>query len=200
MERERVVTHCTRCGAATPEGRAISFPDKGGQVARVTICPTCASTSLIARGVKAETEDPHLVGALAFGLGAATLSALLWYGIVVLTNYQLGIVAIAVGWLVAQAVMRGAGSKRGPRLQALSVACTLVAMVLSEYLIVHHFAAQSMAQRGYESIPLFLPAETMVLFVVEGLKGDPLTLLFWGIAVWQAFTLPAARRAPPTAA
>jgi len=200
MERERVVTNCTRCGAAIPEGRAISFPDKGGQAARVTICPTCASTSLIARAVKTETEDPNLVGALAFGLGAAALSAILWYGIVVLTNYQLGIVAIAVGWLVAQAVMRGAGSKRGPRLQALSVACTLVAMALSEYVIVHHFTAQSMAQRGYGSIPLLLPVETMVLFVVEGLKGDPLTLLFWGIAVWQAFTLPAARRAPPTAA
>lgn len=200
MERERVVTNCTRCGAAISEGRAISFPDKGGQAARVTVCPTCASTSLVARGVKAETEDPNLLGALAFGLGAAVLSALLWYGIVVLTNYQLGIVAIAVGWLVAQAVMRGAGGKRGPRLQALSVACTLVAMALSEYLIVHHFTAQSMAQRGYGSIPLLLPVETMVLFVVEGLKGDPLTLLFWGIAVWQAFTLPAARRAPQAGA
>jgi hypothetical protein len=57
-----------------------------------------------------------------------------------------------------------------------------------------------MAQRGYGSIPLLLPVETMVLFVVEGLKGDPLTLLFWGIAVWQAFTLPAARRAPQAGA
>ncbi|MFQ5881278.1 MAG: hypothetical protein ACE5I9_02215 [Candidatus Methylomirabilales bacterium] len=145
------------------------------------------------RALQAEAEDPNLVGALVFGLGAAFVSSLLWYGIVVVTNYQLGIVAIAVGWLVAQGVMRGAGGKRGPRLQALSVTSTVIAMALSEYLIVYHFTAQALAQQGYTSIPLLLPFDVMITLIVEGLKSDPLMLLFWGIAVWEAFTLPAAR-------
>jgi hypothetical protein len=144
--------------------------------------------------LRAETEDPNLVGALVLGMGAAGVSTVLWYAMVVITNYQLGVVAIAVGWLVAQAVMRGAGGKRGPRLQALSVAGTVVAMALSEYLIVHHFTARALVQQGYADLPLVLPWQTMVLLVIEGLKSDPLTLLFWGIAVWEAFALPAARR------
>lgn len=188
---------CTKCGASIPEGRAISFPGKGGGAAPVTICPTCASAVLIARAAKEETEDPNLVGALVLGVGAAALSALLWYVMVILTNYQLGIVAIAVGWVVAHGVIRGSGSKRGPCLQTLSVACTVMAMALSEYLIVHHFTAQALLRQGYPNLPLLLPPQTMAALVVEGLKVDPLTLLFWGIAFWEAFRLPAPRHVNP---
>lgn len=135
-----------------------------------------------------------MAGALLLGVGAAVVSSLLWYAVVLLTNYQLGIVAIAVGWLVAHAVMRGAGGKRGPRLQVVSVVITALAMAMSEYLMVHHFTAQALAQQGYTDIPLLLPVEAMFTLVVEGIKADPATLLFWGIALWEAYALPAARR------
>lgn len=189
-----MATKCSKCGAFIPEKRRISLPGKVPGPGSVTVCPTCTSTSLIAISIQDEREDPNLAGALVFGLGAAVVSALLWYVIVVLTNYQLGIVAIAVGWLVAQGVMRGAGGKRGPRLQAVSVAGTLFALALSEYLIVRHFAAQALALKGYGNIPLLLPIETVLLLVTEGIKSDPATLLFWGIALWEAFTLPRQRQ------
>lgn len=189
-----MATKCSKCGVFIPEKRRTSVPGKVTGAGTVTVCPTCESTSLIAISIRDERENPNLAGALVLGLGAAVVSALLWYVIVVLTNYQLGLVAIAVGWLVAQGVMRGAGGKRGPRLQAMSVAGTLVALALSEYLIVRHFAAQALALQGYGNIPLLLPIETILLLVTEGIQSDPATLLFWGIALWEAFTLPRQRQ------
>lgn len=183
---------CANCGVAIPEGHEIVLRGKDKKAPNVTICPNCASA--IERAFQAETEEPNLIGALLIGLGAALISSLIWYAVVVVTNYQLGIIAIAVGWLVAQAVMLGAGRKRGPRLQGLSVVITVMAMAFSEYLIVRHFAVQALAKEGYTNIPLLLPLDVMLILIVEGIKADPLTLLFWGIAVWEAFALPAQRR------
>lgn len=188
------MANCGKCGVVIPEGREVSLPRRDGQT--VTACPTCASTSLIGKAVQDERENPNLAGALLLGLGAAVIASVLWYAAVILTNYQLGIIAIAIGWLVAQAVMRGAGGKRGPRLQVLSVATTVLAMAMSEYLIVHHFTAQALLREGYGQLPLVLPVQAMLTLVLEGIKADPVTLLFWGIALWEAYTLPKAHPMP----
>jgi hypothetical protein len=135
-----------------------------------------------------------LLGALLGGLGAAVLSSLIWYVVVIVTNYQLGIVAIAVGWLVAQGVMVGSGRKRGPQLQALSVAITLVAMLASEYFVLRHFIVEDLSAQGYTDFKLLLPLGDMIELVIEGIKAEPITLLFWGIALWQAFVIPAQRQ------
>jgi hypothetical protein len=192
--RECPVRQCSKCGAAIADGRTIWLPPRGGEATPRPVCSTCASGALRPGGAK--TEDPNFAGALLLGLGAAVLSALLWYAVVVLINYQLGIVAIAVGWIVAQAVVWGSGGQRGRHFQVLSVAGTLVAMTLSEYLIVYHFTALALAQQGYGPLPLLLPVPTMGMLIFEGLKSDPMTLLFWGIALWEAYTLPAVRRVP----
>ena len=124
------------------------------------------------------------------------LSALIWYGIVVVADYQLGIIAIAVGWLVAQGVMLGAGRKRGPSLQAISVVITIGAMAASEYLIVRHILIQLAVEEGYfvNDVPFLLPLEDIWFLIFEGIKADPITLVFWAIALWEAFSLPAKQR------
>lgn len=183
---------CANCGAAIPEGHEIVLRGKDKKAPPITICSNCVSD--IERAFQAETEEPNLLGALLIGLGAALISSVIWYAVVVITNYELGIIAVAVGWLVAQAVMLGAGHKRGPRLQGLSVAITVIAMAFSEYLIVRHFAVQALAEEGYTNIPILLSLDIMLALIVEGIKADPLTLLFWGIAIWEAFALPAKRR------
>jgi len=174
------------------EGQETVIRGKDKKAAGVTICPTCASQ--IEDTFLAETQSPNLLGAAALGLGAAVLGCLIWYGVVVLTNFQLGIIAVGVGWLVAQAVILGSGRKRGPKLQAISVVITLLAMVVGEYLVVRHVVVESLTQEGYTSFKLFLPVGDMLSIVVEGIKADPLTLLFWAIALWEAFILPAKHR------
>jgi hypothetical protein len=132
----------------------------------------------------------HVFGALAVGLGAALVSALAWYLVVVLTSYQLGLIAIGVGFLVGTGVVAGSGGRRGLMLQAMAVTITLVAMVAAEFLIARHFAVAALASEGTVGVPWLLPPGLMVSLVIDSLRQDPLTLVFWAIALWTAFRLP----------
>lgn len=183
---------CASCGADIPEGHETVFQGRGKNAKIVTMCSSCATA--LERSLQDETEAPNLLGALTGGLVAGLVSCLVWYGVVVLTGYELGFLAMGVGWLVAQGVMFGAGRKRGPRLQVLSVVITLVAMALSEYFIVRHFVVEAFREEGYTGFRLFLPLRDMFEVILEGIKADPLILLFWGLALLSAFTLPMRRR------
>ena len=111
----------------------------------------------------------------------------------VITNCELGIVAIAIGWLIGTAVMFGAGRKRGLVLQIAAVLITLVALLFGDYLIVRYFVDKNLATQGYTGIPLILAPSIMIELVVEGIKASPTSLLFWAIALWQAFVTPTGR-------
>jgi hypothetical protein len=90
-------------------------------------CPRCheGALTLLARG-------PGLVGhgrAAIFGLGAAAGGAVLWAVVTRVTGYELGIIAIAVGWLVGVAVRAGSGGRGGAVSQGLAVVLTYLAIV-----------------------------------------------------------------------
>jgi hypothetical protein len=129
----------------------------------------------------------NILGGLLAGLVAAVLATALWYAVVVVSHYQLGIVAIVVGFLIGQAVVLGASSRGSIVLVAISLVLTLVALVLSEYLIVLNFVSQEIG----ESIDVIQPPALALEIVIESVKADPLTLAFWAIALFQAFTIPA---------
>ena len=152
-------------------------------------------------------ETPTLTRALLFGLIAAAVGGAIWFGIVWVTDRELAIVAIVIGFLVGQAVVIGAGRRYGHRLQALSVVLTLGAMVLAEYLIVRQSAVAYIVETYGEdtanAVPLFLPLHVISDFIVAGIQEDPAQLLFWAIALWTAFRIPGAPKivaAPVTAA
>ena len=137
---------CAGCGAGIPQGQAVMVRGKDKKAPPKTICPNCATA--LQETFEAETENPNLLGALILGLSAAVVSALVWYLFVALTRYQIGFVAVGVGFLIGVAVRFGAGSQRGIALQFISVAIALLAMGTSEYLIVRHFAVQALAEEG----------------------------------------------------
>jgi len=186
------MTTCQRCQAEIPDGHQVEVRGQGRQAQNALLCANCATE--IEREMQAETENPNLILAALAGLGAAAVGALVWYGVVAITNYQLGIIAAGIGWLVGMAVVFGAGRKRGVALQAISVIITVVALVISEYLIVLYLTNQALAEQGLPGLPLFLPLDTMFEGVVEGIKADLLTLAFWGIAILAAVATPARRR------
>jgi predicted secreted protein len=173
---------CSRCNTQNDED--------------VNICPGCgAGKSTVAVDtpdikVQTEPEDLNLFRALIFGLVASVVSAVVWYGAVILTGYQLGILAIGVGWLVATAVVLGSGGKHGPALQALSIVLIIITMAVSEYLILRHFVNEQIIKEGGEALPLWLPIKLMVEFVWMSIKESPLILLFWGIAVYEGYKIP----------
>jgi hypothetical protein len=64
------------------------------------------------------------VVATVFGVVAAALGGLLWYGVRVFANSEWGIIAIAVGFAVGFAVRKGSNNRGGPLYQALAILIT----------------------------------------------------------------------------
>lgn len=127
-----------------------------------------------------------LLGGLLAGVVAAVLATAIWYGVVAATHFQVGIVAIAVGFIVGQGVVLGARRRTSIALVAISVVLTLLALVVSEYLIVAYFVGQ---EYGFP-IEVVQPPDLVLGVVAESLGADPLTLVFWAIALFQAFVIP----------
>jgi len=127
-----------------------------------------------------------VLGGVLAGVVAAVLATAIWYGVVATTHFQVGIVAIAVGFIVGQGVVFGARRHTSIVLVAVSVVLTLIALAVSEYLIVAHFVSQEL---GF-AVDLVQPPDVFFGVIGDSLSADPLTLVFWAIALFQAFVIP----------
>jgi FtsH-binding integral membrane protein len=107
--------------------RAIA--DEYFEVNGQSVCETCREQVL------EQTTTPTGFGvfgrAAAFGVGAAVLGALLYYAVIAITNLEIGLIAIAIGYMVGYAVRRGTGGRGGRRFQILAVALTYWAVGLA---------------------------------------------------------------------
>lgn len=81
----------------------------------------------------------RLTKAALLGLGAGAVGAAIYYAVLALTGYNVGLVAIVVGMLVGRAVRRGSGNRGGLGYQFLAagitylaIASTFVPMALKE--------------------------------------------------------------------
>ncbi len=101
------------------------------QVNGTAVCPNCGGK--VAAAV-ATPSDPMLMRGALFAAGAALASAIGYAGILIVTNYELAIVSIAVGWLVGQAARKGTNGQGGRPLQVIAVAATYVAICSSVFL------------------------------------------------------------------
>jgi hypothetical protein len=174
--------------AALADGQAGAAAPPISGIAPGGIATSAGTTTSAQPARPASSTD--ILGGLVAGLVAATLATIVWYAVVTISQYQLGIVAIVVGFLIGQGVLLGASRRGSPVLIGISVVLTLLALVISEYLIVVHFVNEELATQG-AAIDILQPPGLMAEVVVESLKADPLTLAFWAIALFQAFTIPA---------
>jgi hypothetical protein len=92
------------------------------------LCPSCAE-SLRARLADQGSRAGRIVRATGAGLGAAALGSLLYYAIIALTGYELGLIAIVVGYGVGVAVRWGSYGRGGWRYQGLAMALTYLSIV-----------------------------------------------------------------------
>ena len=67
--------------------------------------------------------------AVLFGAGAALLGAIIYVGVAIITNLEVGLIAILVGWMVGKAVKKGSGGKGGPIYQAIAVGLTYLSIL-----------------------------------------------------------------------
>jgi hypothetical protein len=98
--------------------------------------PTCATCKNVVERANrtAATQSRRagvLVRAFAFGIAAAIAGAILYYGVIALTGWEIGLVAIVIGFMVGFAVRKGSGGAGGRRYQWLAVILTYFAVGLA---------------------------------------------------------------------
>jgi hypothetical protein len=86
--------------------------------------------------------------ALLFGAAAGIAGAIVYYAVIAITNFEIGIVAILIGYMVGYAVRKGAGGRGGRRFQVLAVALTYLAVGLAYTPIVVSGAVGSRTKTG----------------------------------------------------
>jgi hypothetical protein len=119
------------------------------------ICPTCEPE------YRSELGSGSFATALGYGLLAAALGALLWYGVRALTGYELGLIAIVIGVAVGFAVRKGAGSNASIvyRLLALglaysSIVASYIPMLAADVLYAESAPAEGVPTAdGSDTIP-----------------------------------------------
>lgn len=90
-------------------------------------CPSCRDELIASMGV--DHGFRGVLAAVAAGVGAAVAGALLYYAVLALTGYEIGLIAVVVGLMVGKAVKWGAGGLGGRRFQVLAVSLTYLAIV-----------------------------------------------------------------------
>ena len=93
------------------------------------VCAQCKQ--VIARASGAQTGGKAWLKAAIFGFGAAIAGAVIYYGVIAITNFEIGIVAILIGFLVGAAVRKGASGGGGRRYQVLAIALTYFSVGLA---------------------------------------------------------------------
>lgn len=121
--------------------------------------------------------------AIAGGLAAAVAGAALWAGVTVATNMELGVMAIAVGFMVGYAV-RNLGKGTDISFGIVGAVCALLGCGLGNLLSGVAFYAQA------KGLPFFQVLTGSDFDFLERLMTaffQPMDLLFYGIAIYEGF-------------
>lgn len=140
-------------GTDTSQGLDFEHADYGtsdeGGGARPVSCSICAgpiSDAYFTRDaafVCARCEGPartagpsgssftRLLGAVAAGTFAAIIASALWMAVTEITGYEIGLIAIAVGWIVGVAIQIGNRGVGGIPYQVIAVFLTYTAVVMT---------------------------------------------------------------------
>ena len=113
-------------------------------------CSRCAEQVRAAMAKKNSGAYPL---ALVCGMGAAILGTFLYSTFFILTGWSIGIVALAVGWMVGTAIKRGSGGAGGRRYQITAVLLTYIAISLSSIPIGIHYVLQN--RQAFLRSPVF---------------------------------------------
>jgi hypothetical protein len=132
---------------------------------------------------------------LVAALVAGVVGGVVWGLIVKWSNYEVGIVAWAIGFLAGTAVVTVAGRARGAHLQGAAVAGALVGVLLGKYL---SFAFSVQEDARSIGLDIGVLSSEMRSFFRENLREvfGLFDLLWIGLAVFTAWRIPGEEPAP----
>ncbi len=191
---DEVVT-CAGCGKELKVEERHSFEGENGE--DIYYCDECLAQ--INQAFEEETKNPNILFAMVASVVAGLVGGFAWYWITVLTNYQVGYLAIALGWLVGVATCFGAGHKKGKALQLISVAATLITLLLAEFMItLHYIGAEPNYNMSSTALLNHLLAQdySLVALFITIIKNSisPIGLVIWGVGLYTAYVMPKPRK------
>lgn len=200
---------CTVCQRAISD----EYFDVNGQ----SVCDGCRTQ--LAQLAQTPRSWGLFVKAGLFGLVAAILGAILYYAVIAITNFEIGIVAIAIGYMVGWAIRKATANRGGRRYQVLALVLTYWAVGLAytpltfQQLVEEDKDKKEQAQKATDtaapapakpadeataiSIPMVLAIlvgfslALPVLIVFGSLPGGLLSALIIGIGMRQAWQMTA---------
>ena len=95
------------------------------------LCETCKAMLETAR--HAANTWSTFGRSLVFGIGATIAGAVLYYGVIAITKLEIGLVAIAIGYMVGYSVRRGSRGWGGRRYQVLALLLTYYSVGLAYF-------------------------------------------------------------------
>jgi len=133
---------------------------------------------------KFEAEQ-SMVGGFLAGSAAALAGAGVWALVTVLTGYQIGFMAIGIGFLVGLAV-QFAGKGINKVFGVMGAALALLGCLLGNYFTIVHFVGDAEGLGFFDTLTRITPAAIPELMAVT---FSPMDLVFYGIAVYEGFKL-----------
>lgn len=121
--------------------------------------------------------------AVAAGLGAAIAGAVVWAVITVATEYELGIMAVAVGFMVGKAIATVANS-RNQAFGFVGAACSLVGCVLGNLFSGVGFAAQGSNIGYFDALSRLDPSLAIQIMTAT---FSPMDLIFYAIGIYEGY-------------
>jgi hypothetical protein len=136
-------------------------------------------------------EEQNFPLAVIAGILAAAVGAGIWAGVTVVTEYQIGFMAIGVGALIAFAI-RAAGKGLTTKFQVLGALLSVLGCAAGNFLTVCYFIGQNEGMSLIQVLTLINPASIPELM---GSTFSIMDVLFYGIAIFEGYRL-SLRRLP----
>lgn len=148
----------------------------------VEIAPETGAQTL--EGEQALIGKENLPKAIICGAIASLLGAFAWGVISVSTGYQIGYMAIGVGFIVGMAMRWGNGTR--PLFGYIGAALALFSCILGDYLSIIGYVAKDY---DLSYVDTFLSMHVADIFPVLVDNLMSMTALFYGIAIYEGYKL-----------
>ena len=182
---DSVLSTCARCNKTLTGDDRVLASDR-------VFCRACYESLRfeLRRAVESMSQDVNYPMAVVGAVLGGALGVLLWWGFTVLTNIAFGLVAVVIGFLVGHGAMRFAGGKRTRGLQILSTVVAALCFAVASYLVTMTFVNQGLAKQGSPWRVPFPPTSLPMFVRVVKAGFGIMDVVFLGIVVWQAWTIP----------
>jgi hypothetical protein len=166
---------CTAC--RRPLGA--DYYEVNGQVT----CPACKTSMATVTG----TPGGRFLRAAGLGVLAGAVGSGIWYAVAAM-GYELGIIAIAVGFMVGTAVFKGSNGRGGWRYQALAMVLTYASIVSTHVPAI----VSGLSRTEAKASPMVFWVTVAVIAVAAPFLGGIKNLIgiaIIGIALYEAWKI-----------